>query len=62
MNNYQKAIKVRKKCENNKECPIKDNCPYFDKCFGSKILLLSPKNNFIKRIAEAIEEEDWNVK
>ena len=40
MNIYQKAIKVRKTCENTKWC---QDCEYFVKCDESLILQIDPK-------------------
>ena len=63
MNNYQKAIKVRKVCETQAYCNNNGwNCPYCDKCYKSNILIFSPENYDIERIAKAIKEEKWNVK
>ena len=59
MNNYQKAIKVRKECENQKSCY---GCDYNSKCINSDILWFSPTCEEIKLIAKAIKEEKWNVK
>ena len=59
MNIYQKAIKVRKTCENRKWC---QNCKYFVKCDGSLILQIDPKCENIYRVAEAIKKEKWDVK
>ena len=62
MTNYQKAIKVRKVCEIYKECTREDSCPYNDKCYKSNILIFSPENYDIERVAKAIREEKWKVK
>ena len=63
MNNYQKAIKVRKVCETQADCNINGwNCPYKDYCLKSNILIFSPENYDIERIAKAIETENWEVK
>ena len=35
MNNYQKAIKVRKVCENAKKCK---GCIYYDTCINTPII------------------------
>ena len=59
MNIYQKAIKVRKTCENTKWC---QDCKYFVKCDESLILQIDPKCENIYRVAKAIQEEKWNVK
>ena len=56
---YQKAIKVRKKCETQKVC---DNCPYKEHCLKSKIVWFEPMWIELKKIAEAIVTEKWNVK
>ena len=56
---YQKAIKVRKTCEEQKGCR---NCPYIKHCVKSNILFFEPTIEDIKDIAKAIKEEKWNVK
>ena len=56
---YQKAIKLRKQCENTKFCK---NCKYLDKCNKSHILTFEPMWADIKYIAEIIIKEKWNVK
>ena len=58
MNNYQKAIKVRKVCVNTKSCR---NCKYFNKCKESIIFFYSPIDESIKTIAKAIREENWKI-
>ena len=58
---FQKAIKVRKTCENSKICRG-NRCLYFNKCFNSKILICSPKFSKLERLAIAIEEEKWKIK
>ena len=55
---YQKAIKVRKYCENKTPC---DGCIYRDKCSKSKKLLFAPVDEKLKDIAEAIQIEKWKV-
>ena len=59
MTNYQKAIKVRKTCEDQKDCR---ECPYYEKCKNTKIFFFSPVEENIEDIARAIKEEKWNVK
>lgn len=68
MNNYQKAIKVKKVCES-----VKNNstgfyrncfgltCPYKEYCINSDILLFSPENQSTEKVARAIKEENWKV-
>ena len=63
---YQKAIKVRKVCENIPLCKrnIKfsnNKCPYFEKCKVSE-LINSPCFESIERLADVIKKEKWNVK
>ena len=57
MNIYQKAVKVRKICENSKGC---DNCIYLNKCRESS-LWFSPIYEDLKVVAKTIEEEKWKV-
>ena len=59
MNIYQKAIKLRKLCENTKMCK---NCKYLEKCKKSNILLFEPAWADIKDIAKAIVKEKWDTK
>ena len=59
MNNYQKAIKVRKYCENRTLC---EGCIYRDNCRKSKNLLFAPVDEKLKDIVKAIQTEKWNVK
>ena len=64
MNIYQKAIKVRKVCENTLICNRhkgKSKCPYFSKCKVSE-LLNSPCFESIEILANVIIKEKWNVK
>ena len=61
MTNYQKAIKVRKVCENIAICKGNNKCPYFDKCKISE-LEKSPCFEIIETLAEVIKKEKWNVK
>ena len=62
MNNYQKAIKVRKVCETQAYCNINGyNCPYKDYCLNSNIVFISPTFQDLKVIAKAIREENWKV-
>ena len=62
MTKYQKAIKVRKTCENHKYCSIENECPYFDDCKISEIICYEPCFATIRELAKAIQEEKWNVK
>ena len=55
---YQKAIKVRKVCDNMKTCK---GCIYADNCINTHYLLSPPSNKNIKDIARAIHEEKWKV-
>ena len=59
MNNYQKAIKVRKICDSRTNC---EGCIYADKCINTNNLLFTPSDETINDIAIAIKEEKWNVK
>ena len=60
---YQKVIKVRKVCEITKQCNIDGyNCPYNKYCLNSNIVLLSPTDESIKKVAKAIIIEKWEVK
>ena len=59
MNNYQKAIKVRKVCESRITC---EGCINADKCKNTRYLLFPLSDENIKDIAEAIQTEKWNVK
>ena len=62
MNNYQKAIKVRKVCEKletySESCEI---CPYGNYCNYTLAFFFTPLNEDIKTIAKAIKEENWKV-
>ena len=61
---YQKAIKVRKICENTPICNRykgKSKCPYFSKCKVSE-LINSPCFESIEILADVIIKEKWNVK
>ena len=62
MTNYQKAIKVKKVCENKIFCDGMDDCPYLDKCRNSTVLLYSPSDENIETVAKAIKKEKWNIK
>ena len=63
MNNYRKAIKVRKVCETQADCNINGwNCPYKDYCLKSNIVFIHPTFEDLKIIAKAIKEEKWNIK
>ena len=64
MTNYQKAIKVRKICENTPKCNSlngKSNCPYFSKCKTSE-LFSPPCIESIEKLADVIIKEKWDVK
>ena len=56
---YQKAIKVRKECENHFLCT---DCLYKEHCLNSNIVLLEPRFTDLKEIVKAIVLEKWNVK
>ena len=56
---YQKAIKLRKYCENRITC---DGCIYRDNSRKSKKLLSAPLNVNIKVLAKVIKDEKWKVK
>ena len=56
---YQKAIKVRKTCEDQKDCR---ECPYYGNCKTSDFLFFSPVEENIQVVTKAIKEEKWNVK
>ena len=63
---YQKAIKVRKVCENISFCKRNNKyfnniCPYFEKCKASE-LINSPCFESLERLADVIKKEKWNVK
>ena len=60
MTNYQKAIKVRKTCENIIDCV--NGCPYFNQCTTKKLERFIPQNLKIEALARAIQVEKWNVK
>ena len=62
MNIYQKAIKVRKVCENRNSCEENNGCPYFEKCNQSEIIFSIPYFADIEELEEAIVKEKWNVK
>ena len=60
---YQKAIKVRKECEEHKKCNFNNNnCPYNDYCMISNTLLYSPMKENLKTLAKAIQLEKWELK
>ena len=59
---FQKAIKVRKICENQNQCNGENGCIYFKKCTKSNIILFSPMDDNILTIAKAIKQEKWVVK
>ena len=56
---YQKAIKLRKICENNDSCYV---CDYYLSCFSSNIIKDRPLDETIITVAKAIVIEKWNVK
>ena len=56
---YQKAIKVRKICENNESCYV---CDYRLSCFSSNIIKDTPLDVTIKDLSKVIKEEKWNDK
>ena len=56
---YQKAIIVRKECENNESCYV---CDYYLNCFSSNIIKDTPLDESITTLSKAIEKERWNVK
>ena len=56
---YQKAIKLRKICENNESCYV---CDYYLNCLSSNIIKYSPLDETIITVAKSIKEEKWNVK
>ena len=63
---FQKAIKVRKVCENIPLCKrnnkyINNKCPYFEKCKVSE-LINSPCFESIGRLVDVIKKEKWVVK
>ena len=58
MTNYQKAIKVRKTCENQITCY---DCEYYPNCFTSNIILYLPVDESITTVDRAIREEKWKV-
>lgn len=59
MTNYQKAIKVRKVCENQESCRT---CKFLYNCSQSTNLSFIPSKEKIEIITKAIKEEKWNVK
>ena len=64
MTKYQKAIKVRKICENASKCKSyngKSGCVYFSKCEASE-LFIPPCYESIEKVADVITKEKWNVK
>ena len=59
---YQKAIKMRKTCENTKQCNWGGfNCPQNKYCLNSNIVLLSPIDESKEKVAKDILEEEWEV-
>ena len=58
---YQKAIKVRKTCENISICKGNNLCPYFEKCKTSE-LINSPCFENIEILSKVIIKEKWKVK
>ena len=61
MNIYQKAIKVRKICENRGLCKNENCCPYFQDCCSSEILRTTVDLFDLTTIAKAIKKEKWNI-
>ena len=62
MNNYQKAIKVRKTCEKLETCSEScEICPYGNYCNHTLVFFFTPLDEDIKTIAKAIKEEKWKV-
>ena len=59
MNIYQKAIKVRKTCENTKWC---QDCKKFVKCDKSLILQNNTKCENIYRVEKKKKKEKWDIK
>ena len=55
MNNYQKAIKVRKTCENTKKC---EECIYYDTCINTSIVFYIED---LKTIAKIIKDKKIKV-
>ena len=55
---YQKAIKLRKVCDNRTTC---DGCIYRDNCRNSKKLIYAPTDEKLKDIAKAIQIEKWKI-
>ena len=55
MNNYQKAIKVRKVCENAKKC---EECIYYDICINTSTIFYIEN---IETIAKIIKDKKIKV-
>ena len=55
---YQKAIKLRKHCENKKTC---EGCNYMNMCKYSSFFF-KPIDKDIETVAQAIQIEKWKVK
>ena len=55
MNNYQKAIKVRKVCENVKKC---EECIYYDTCINTSTIFYIEN---IETIAKIIKDKKIKV-
>ena len=55
MNNYQKAIKVRKVCENPKKC---EGCIYYDTCINTSTIFYIEN---IETIAKIIKDKKMKV-
>ena len=55
MNNYQKAIKVRKVCENAKKC---EGCIYYDTCVNTSTIFYIEN---IETIAKIIKDKKMKV-
>lgn len=55
MNNYQKAIKVRKTCENAKKC---EECIYYNTCLNTSTIFYIEN---IETIAKIIKDKKMKV-
>ena len=55
----EKAIKVRKTCDNIRSCY---DCDYYLSCFSSNIIEYTPLDESITTVVRAIKEEKWEVK
>ena len=56
---FQKAIKVRKVCENRISC---EGCNYSEKCKHTNTFFFIPKVLNIETVAQVIQKEKWKVK